>query len=165
MNNKYEIIDNFLNKEDFKKIQDFMFSRNLPWFYTNNLNTNQKENNLHSYFEHHFFNPGQGGNSNFFNLLLPLVKKIKHKVFIRIKGNLYTRTNKIEVHSKHCDYSWEHKACLFSINTCDGGTILENGEKIDSVENRMLFFKAYKPHSSTSTTNQKSRININFNYF
>jgi hypothetical protein len=162
---KYEVVDNFLEKEDFKNLQNFMFSRELSWFYTSNLNTNQKNNSAHFYFEHHFYNQAQGGDSRFINLLHPLLKKIKNKIFIRIKGNLYPKTSKLENHASHCDFPWKHKACLFSINTCDGGTILANKEKIKSIENRMLFFEAHKPHSSTSTTDSKVRINININYF
>ena len=165
MKDKYKIVDNFLEKEEFKTLQNFMLSRNLPWFYTANLNTHQNKNILHSYFEHHFYNSAQGGNSSFFNLITPLLEKIEHKIFFRIKGNLYSRTNKLETHAPHCDFEWKHKACIFSINTCDGGTILESGKKIESVENRMLFFEAHKPHSSTSTTDAKARINININYF
>jgi hypothetical protein len=165
MKDTYKIIDNFLEKEKFKALQDFMFSRELPWFYTSNLNTNQNKNVLHSYFEHHFYNSAQGGNSPFFNLIAPLLEKIENKVFFRVKGNLYPRTNELETHASHCDFPWKHKACLFSINTCDGETVLANGEKIKSIENRILFFEAYKPHASTSTTNAKARINININYF
>ena len=53
---------------------------------------------------------------------------------------------------------------MFSINTNDGGTIL-SGNKIDSIENRVVLFDGNKPHSSSTCTNQKARFNINFNYF
>ena len=37
--------------------------------------------------------------------------------------------------------------------------------KVDSVENRMIFFDPTKPHASTNTTDQVRRVNIVFNYF
>jgi len=65
----------------------------------------------------------------------------------------------------HQDYEWEHKGALLSLNTCDGYTRFETGEKIDSVANRIIFFDPSIRHTSTNTTNDKRRININFNYF
>ena len=162
----YKIIDNFLEEKDFKQLKDFMFCSNMPWFYANELNHNQTDKTLHSYFTHTFYIQDEGiGSSNCFNQVALILDKLKIKALIRVKGNLYTRTNKIETHTSHKDYKFKHKACLYSVNTCDGGTILSNGEKIKSVENRMLFFDAYKLHSRTSTKNAKARININFNYF
>ena len=87
------------------------------------------------------------------------------KALNRMKLNLYPRTDKIEVHEPHIDYDYDHKGCLFSFNTCDGYTKLEDGTKIQSVENRALLFNPSTLHSSTSTTNAKARINININYF
>ena len=36
--------------------------------------------------------------------------------------------------------------------------------EIDSVKNRLLMFDSSRPHSSTSATDAKARINININY-
>ena len=46
----YKIIDNFLEEKDFKQLKDFMFCSNMPWFYANELNHNQTDKTLHSYF-------------------------------------------------------------------------------------------------------------------
>jgi hypothetical protein len=162
----YKIMDNFLEDKVFKELKKLMFSREIPWYYTSKLNFNQSNKSLNCYFEHWFYDQAEGiGSSKCFYIVKPILEKLKIKSLIRVKGNLYARTNKIETHSPHKDFPWKHKACLFSVNSCDGGTILSNGEKIKSVENRMLFFDSFKPHSSTSTTNVKARININFNYF
>ena len=40
-----------------------------------------------------------------------------------------------------------------------------DGKKINSVENRMIFFDPNKEHASTNTTDENKRVNINFNYF
>ena len=57
----------------------------------------------------------------------------------------------------------EHKGAVFSLNTCNGGTVID-GQKFDSVGNRILFFDPTKPHHSTSTTDVKRRLNVNINY-
>ena len=41
---------------------------------------------------------------------------------------------------------------------------MEDGTKIDSVENRLLIFDGIRFHNSSSTTNAKGRYNINFNF-
>ena len=87
------------------------------------------------------------------------------KTLIRIKGNLYMKTTKIFNHNPHRDYPFKHNGAIFYINSNDGKTVLENGEEIDSVANRLLLFDSSKPHNSTSCTNAKCRINININYY
>jgi hypothetical protein len=65
----------------------------------------------------------------------------------------------------HIDYKYKHNGAIFSINTNNGGTILKDGTKIDSVENRILFFNPSEEHDSENCTDEKTRINININYF
>ena len=77
----------------------------------------------------------------------------------------YPRTEKLEIHKPHFDYTYKHKGAIFYVNTNDGKTILDKNKQIDSVENRLLLFEPHFLHKSTSTTNAKVRININFNYF
>ena len=85
-------------------------------------------------------------------------------IYIYIIFNLYPNTEKVYEHEMHQDFDFSHKTAIFSINTCDGYTKLEDGTKIDSVANRILLFDASKEHCSTTTTNVSTRINININY-
>ena len=64
----------------------------------------------------------------------------------------------------HTDMEFSHTAAVLSLNTCDGYTKLADGTKVDSVENRIIFFDAGKAHCSTTTTNAKARFNIIVNY-
>ena len=57
-----------------------------------------------------------------------------------------------------------HKGAIFYINTNNGFTVLEDGTEIASVSNRLLLFNPSEPHHSTSCTDVKRRVNINFNY-
>ena len=50
-----KIFDNFLNKEDFKKLFDSMNGHSFPWYYNDYVN--DKENNNEQFqFIHNFFN-------------------------------------------------------------------------------------------------------------
>ena len=42
--------------------------------------------------------------------------------------------------------------------------MLEDGTKVESIQNRLLLFAPSKTHNSTSCTDAKVRVNINFNY-
>jgi len=157
------IKNNFLNKKDFKKIKDLTWSPNFPYYFQNLVNYNHTNEDGYSYFTHTLFVDGKV-NSKLYDVFLPLINKLKIKKLIRVKVNCYPRTSKLEIHKSHVDYSFTHKGFLYSINTCDGKTILYDNTKIDSVENRALFFDSSKPHRSTSTTNAKVRLNVNINY-
>ena len=74
-------------------------------------------------------------------------------------------TPKIVYHDPHVDIPWQHKGAIFYVNTNNGVTVLEDGTEIESIENRLLLFDSSKEHSSTSCTDAKVRVNINFNYF
>lgn len=158
---KYKVIDNFLNKEDFKKIQDFMLSSYFPWYF--NSTVSYKKVNDGIYFTHQFFDIFP--KSDLYHIVEPLIEKIKPKSIIRVKGNLYPATLNIKEHGDHVDYEYPHKGLIFYINTNNGFTKLECGTKIKSVENRALLFKSNKKHNSSTCTDTQARININVNYF
>ena len=96
--------------------------------------------------------------------MYPIINKIEPISLIRIKGNMYHRTETLQEHGQHIDYTFPHKGAIFSINTNNGYTKLHDGTIVDSVANRMLLFDSSLPHNSTSCTNEKTRVNINFNY-
>ena len=54
---------------------------------------------------------------------------------------------------------------IFYINTNNGYTKFENGEKVESVANRMVTFSTNLKHTGTSCTDERTRVVINFNYF
>ena len=161
---KYEVIDNFLPQEDFNRLADILHQQ-MPFYYQKEINTEHKDSN-DFYMTHMLFNIEYDPcHSTFYKDYKIILDKLKIKSLMRMKINLYPRTENIEVHDQHYDYDYEHKGCLFSFNTCNGGTILEDGTKIDSVANRALLFDPSKLHSSTSCTDDKVRLNMNINYF
>jgi hypothetical protein len=159
---KYEIIDNFLPQEDFKKLKDTMMSEDFEWYYNESVADEKSNDNF--YFTHTFYK-NYAPNSNRIFLIEPIILKIKPLAIIRIKGNFYPKTEKIYEHNKHIDYNLEHKGFLFYLNTNNGFTRLNDNTIIKSIENRGLFFDAHIIHNSSTCTDQNGRININFNYF
>ena len=65
----------------------------------------------------------------------------------------------------HVDYDFPHRGAIFYLNTNNGLTILEDTIEIKSIENRLLIFDASRPHHSTTCSDDKCRVNVNFNFF
>ena len=161
----HKIIDNVLPKENFEDIKNFMLNCNFSWNLTPVV-TNQKENlptTASYYFTHEFWSGfNTEPQTQMFTLLLNIMEC---KAIIRIKGNLYPSTETIVHHDNHCDYEFPHKSGIFYINTNNGLTILEDKVEIKSIENRLLLFDASRPHRSTTCSDDKCRVNVNFNFF
>ena len=158
---KYEIIDNFLDKQSFLKLKNELMSSNFPYYYSNGVSS-LKEDGV--YFFHLFYSD-EFNKSIYYNLVDPIVKKLKVKSLLRIKANIYPPTPRIIEHNQHKDYKFKHIGFLYYINTNDGFTRLDKNTKIKSIENRGLIFEPYLEHNSSTSTNMEGRININFNYF
>jgi hypothetical protein len=166
MDKKHTIKDNYLNEADYKNIKNVMLGGNFPWnFHDTIVTLNDKNNPNYFCWSHVFFMPDRGITSSYYNILMPILKKLEFKSLIRIKANLYSNQGKIVEHEKHTDYPYEHKGALFFLNKCNGFTTLEDNTKIMSVANRIVFFDPSIPHHSSTCTDEKVRININFNYF
>lgn len=181
---KYEIIDNFLDIPTFTELQNFIiFTPAIPWQYNQRIEgldvdgtqkigadgkfdmSNIKSQNWRlSYLVHPIFTDYHI-QSEHFPIVVPILNQLNVKALIRVKINLYPYQETLSEHGKHQDFPFSHKAAIYYLNTCDGYTRLDDGTKIESVENRMLCFDAHIPHASTNTSNVNARYNININYF
>ena len=165
MDLKYIIKDDFLNQADYENIKNIILGNEFPWYFQHevaNLDTCLPDQ---FFWGHIFFKHNQGITSAFYKILDPILKKLNFKALIRIKANLYSNQGKIVEHEDHSDFPFAHKGALFSLNTCNGSTILKNNTKISSIANRMLLFDPSIPHRSSTCTDEKTRVNININYF
>jgi hypothetical protein len=167
-NTDYKVIDNFFPKDYFNDMEELFMKvdgSKIPWYYIPQINaehTDVKTDKLF-YFEHLLYY--RQPNSELWDFFQPLWEMLDMKSLIRLKANCYPQNENLIVHPAHADFPYEHKGAIIYINSCDGFTILEDGTKIDSVANRVLFFDPSKLHSSTNCTDQKARFNINCNYY
>jgi hypothetical protein len=159
----YEIIDNFLDYEVFDTIQkSLVFSDSFPWYLMREVSGNSSDD---GYYLVHVLYKNYSPNSEYLNLLTPLIEKINPFSIIRIKANFYPTTNQIKHHGSHVDSDISHKGLIFYLNTNNGKTILNDTIEIDSIANRALFFDPSIPHRSTTCTDDPvGRFNINFNF-
>jgi hypothetical protein len=199
---EYNIIDNFLDKQDFENIRSVFLSNDFPWFYqkgvaykssTDVFNVQKHISELHKggiienatrdvfdkfvidkdikndwefFFSHKVYdNNTIQTQGDIWQCIPSLLDKLKVKSLIRIKANCYTKSTPIIEHDLHKDFDYSHKGCILSLNTNNGYTLLGDGTKIESIENRALFFNPGELHASTSTTDKERRVNVSFNYF
>jgi len=166
-----EIIDNFLEKEPFKKIQQTLMGKDFAWFYQK---TSNYKNDGISQLTHSFYNfelPNRI-NSPFFKMLNSVIDKLEIVALIRIKANLTYPS--VEYQPMHTDYPFKNiMSAIYYINSNDGGTkikqiqLASNEDKIiQSKENRMVIISGDTPHAVVRHTDDKiGRIVINFNYY
>lgn len=161
------IYDDFLDSEEFKKIQNLLTGPTFPWFLNKGIVERETDEKDMFQFTHTFWDNSLGGQTSpLLFELQPLIDKINPSKIYRIKANLVTRTNDILIHGYHTDYYPPFKCTtsVFYINTNNGFTIFENGEKIHSLENRFANFDSSLSHSGSSCTDNNFRCVININY-
>ena len=81
----------------------------------------------------------------------------------RIKANSNPQTSSHFKGGYHIDYSNITTSILY-INTNNGWTQFKNGDKVNCIENRMVIFDSNLEHEGVSSTDQKRKVVINFNY-
>jgi hypothetical protein len=164
------VYDNFLDKKNFLELKENLYSGYFPWYYFPSIDYLPTDSDFVDYeqnfqFQHFFYDKCLVKSDKFF-VLDALLQKINPTAIIRIKANLLTRTEKIIQNKFHCDFSNKlSKTAIFYVNTNNGKTIFSNGEKIDSVENRLIVFDCDVLHTGTTCTNEKTRCVINLNFY
>ena len=163
----YKIIDNFLNNEDFQLIKNTMLDINFPWFYYKTKTFKDEKETLYNFQFVHNFYANYGANSNFLDLMSPLITKINPIAIAKIKANMTMKSDEIVEYGYHTDYTTDSnlKTAVFYLNNNNGYTKFEDGSCIDSVENRLLIFDSQLKHTGTSCTDQRFRAVINLNFY
>tara|TARA_B100000900_G_scaffold43317_1_gene32251 strand:+ start:1240 stop:1779 length:540 start_codon:yes stop_codon:yes gene_type:complete len=173
-----QVIDNFLSPDSHKKISNFLLTAGLcEWKYNDRKVSNVKNNTLNDYqFTHNFFTfhsltGARHVVSKQIDVLIPLVNKIRFISLHRIKANLEPIKPSRYVSKFHYDLEKDGRPCdfmttgIYYINTNDGYTEFETGEKVESVANRYVKFPSNIKHRGVSQLDTKVRCVLNLNYF
>jgi len=159
-----EIHDNFLDPADHQLILETMTdSSQFPWYYNNGIahgpSLDPRDFQFtHSFYRHHAWN------SEFGNMLEPLLEKIKPVAILRIKANLGPIEAEHRYGGWHNDYEVQCKTAVYYVNTNNGWTEFKDGQKAESLANRLVEFDSHHEHSGVSQTDTSVRVLINLNY-
>jgi hypothetical protein len=159
MESSITVSDNVLPENEFEFLKNTIESPYFPWFFKPGIDY---ANDGKSQFTHNIYDDGKE-NSSVFQYMLPLLEFLGAKELIRIKANLLVKTNKVEENSLHIDYE-NCKTAVYYVNTNNGYTFFEDGQRIKSVSNRLVRFDSNTLHGGTSCSDELCRIVINFNY-
>lgn len=160
-----DIKDNFLNDVYFKSIKEEVLGTSFPWYLQKGVNysTDGHTQMTHIIYNHNVVQ------SRFYENLLPFFSELKAIHLVRVKFNLIYRQEKIIEHGLHIDIEDIRpgmKTAILYMNTNNGYTIFENGEKVNSLENRVVSFDAGLKHSGTTNNcEQHYRCVLTVNYF
>ena len=168
------IRDNVLTEEELSKLQSVMLldstqnNTTIPWGISNMYGNIQEAmcEKKEAFFWTHTFHDRQRVESQYFNILFPLLDKINPLAIVRIRANCNTITDRIIEHGYHTDIPLgiNCTTSIFYLNTNNGYTLFDK-ERVLPKENRAVFFNPNEPHQSSRCSDQNIRMNINFNYF
>ena len=162
------VIDNFIHPDQFQHIQNVMLGQDLPWFYNDGI-VGPDDPPGSFQFTHTFYCahgvspfPEKVIQSKWLPLIGPVVNQLGGKGW-RFKANMGPRTTEIRRNKFHRDFP-NITTAVYYINTNNGWTEFENGDKVESVANRIVIFDSNTMHTGTTCTDEKVRVLINFNY-
>jgi hypothetical protein len=158
----HTVVDNFLPSDYFENLVSLVSNNDFHWFFSGTIA--DKTDNSDCYFAHTVY-INHRINSNLFDHLQPLLQKINVKALLRIRVLQYIKQNEITEHKPHVDFIFPHQAFILYLNTNDGFTRLDNGVRVESVQNRALFFDGSTNHNSTNCTSSNRRLVLTVNYF
>jgi len=157
-----KIIENFLPDEIFEKIQNLLMGSKFDWHYAPGVATHDDNDDF--YFTHNFYEYEQQQSKHFELVTHPIMGRVNFNFMIRARANCYVRKPEHCQNGFHTDQSFSHTVGLFSVNTNNGYTLFEDGTKHESKANTMIVFPGDMKHASVSQTDEKIRVNINFNF-
>ena len=174
-----KVVDNFLEKDTFKYIQGEVLSRRFNWTWCDSV-LGYTEDHVNpaddTQFEHLMMATQPvamkiGQKYEFYisptmELIRPILNNVPIRSLFRVKFNLNPRTPNIIEHGFHVDCAYpDSVTAVMYFNTCNGYTKFEDGTKVESVENRMVFFNSQMKHTGSTCTDEKRRVVLNLNYF
>lgn len=176
MESHIKIIDNFLPKEEFQNLKNIILSEDFLWFFSEfavYFNDNYPQ-------RCHWIYEDMQPCSILWNQIKPLLinglELKNYQSILRIKINATQKTSSSKIQEFHHDLLLDeedenqisqvspHNVALLYLNTNNGFTYFEGGEKVESIENRCVLFPGQLLHAGSTCTDQTSRVVLNINY-
>ena len=161
-----EIRDNLLVKKDLTELENLIYG-NLPWY----LNKEQVTGADDGCWFSHIIYDEDVPKSDIYNPVMDIFKKyLKYVTLIRINANLLLRQETPSISDFHTDCDWNFEdeekmtTAIFYLNTNNGVTEFKDGDRIDSVKNRLIIFPTTASHRAIGQTDVSKRIVFNFNF-
>jgi hypothetical protein len=163
---KPKVIDNYLPAEHYQEIWDLVTGVDFPWYLTPKGDPNQYQDPSDNYqFVHPIYYDFKPVSDDAPTIVGKIIRKLDPYALTRIKLNCTPKSETIREFDMHTDEE-NHKGntAIYYLNNNDGYTLFENGDKVESVGNRIVIFPGTLKHAGTTCTNQCVRMVLNINY-
>ena len=162
-----KIIDKFLDTNDFIDLKNTLTSDKFPWYLNHGVSYAGDDSGI--LFTHLVYKDNEFNSSFTLGGLDIFKEKLGIVSLVRAKFNLLHRTDDIIEHQPHIDIPNPPdnlKTAILYLNTNNGYTKFEDGNKVLSEENRLVIFDGKLKHwGSTNSCSEPYRIVFNLNYF
>jgi hypothetical protein len=185
------VIDDFMPKEYFKQLQDFLLNSNFPWYFTPRASKYDPGPSLeHAVespaFTHRVYCKYENSKSGAFQAFIPLIDKIdellEHKQeLIRLRVALKTYQHgftKDNYNLPHVDFPCPHTSAVYYLNDSDGDTHFFDQyyqgkneptnytitQRVSPKSNRILIFDGLQYHTASNPINSDRRLIANINF-
>lgn len=156
------IKDDFLSKEDHQKLLR-IFHDDIEWRYNKNVVYDGEDSPEEYALVTSIYSQGWVMQREVFDILK---KYVNADSWIRIKANFGPKRTKVMENALHVDYKdtfTNQWTAVYYLTTNNGYTYFEDGQRVDSVANRLVVFPVDTMHSGTTSTDN-NRIVINLNW-
>lgn len=171
---QYEIIDNYLPETEFQKILNIVEDSGFTWSLAPKLIETSNPDDY--YFTRVLVEKGLEifpNSSEIVKILLtPVAKKLQKKLFVtRSKINLFLKETTHFGYGMHQDVidgngelSRNYNSLLIYLEDSNGYTEFDDGDIVNSIRNRAIFFRSDVWHQTITSTDTVFRRNVNINY-
>ena len=182
------IIDDFLPKDEFNKLQEIVMSREFPWFYVDCASAPYgafiAENAMETMgWVHIAFSKNNNTRSPmlpYFSTLLNTIVERFNLEIIRVRPSMKSHKNGFTENNynlPHVDYFFPHTSIVFYINETDGDTWVFDQvftempeptkftvkQRVSPKPNRLLLIDGLQYHTASNPINSDCRVIVNIN--
>jgi len=166
------IIDNFLEQERFEHVRNAFIDRSFLWRVGPSLSDDNRTADPRFDYQcvRIMHTVGNTAEPELIRMITPLLKplNIRSDNVLRVKANLVLCKHEPITAGYHVDppdaVLGKGMTAIYYINTCNGATLFENGNVVDSVANRIVIFPNEWRHSARHQTDTATRVVINLNW-
>jgi hypothetical protein len=163
------ILDDFLDAQAFRQLLDAVSAPQFTWQRIPvlfpppiGLDDSYNVQDVHGFLQR---KPGFRFDSDRLPMLQPLLDRVGAQAWVKVKLNRTWQRERNVVYGWHVDTRRPGAVTgIYYLNTNDGYTAFENGQRAGSVANRLVLFDATWRHSGASCTDAPERVVLNMNF-
>ena len=157
-----EVRDNFLDDIHLTLLDELINNTYFPWFLQEEQVGGADDG---CWFSHKIYNDNAPQSDIYIPLIDIFKNYLKYVSLCRITANLLLRQEYPSISDFHTDFEDEKiTTAIFYMDTNNGVTEIQGGDRIECVRNRLLMFPATTLHRAIGQTDTTKRVVLNFNF-